>query len=312
MSGPLSSGDVPPEPGAGAAAVCEVEVHDPRVADVGGFTVRRVLPRSPRRTVGAWCFLDQMGPGPVSSAQPFDIGPHPHIGLQTVTWLLEGEVLHRDSLGTEQLIRPGQLNLMTAGAGVSHSEETAGRYEGQLHGVQLWVAQPDATRHGPAAFEHHAELPQTEIDGTVATVLIGDFAAVQAPARRDTDHLGVDLRLPRGPTTLPLDRSFEHALIVTTGSLAIGATTLTAGQMGYLGIGRDEVPIDTIGPARALLVGGTPFTEPLLMWWNYVARTRAEISAAHRDWLAAHERFGLVASPLRRIEAAGPPWADAR
>src|SRR4051812_47074045 len=197
MSGPVSTDDVAPAPDADAPSVCEIEVFEGRSTQVGAFQVSRVLPRRPRRTVGAWCFVDQMGPGKVTAARGLDIGPHPHIGLQTVTWLLLGEVLHRDSLGSEQLIRPGQLNLMTAGSGVSHAEETAGVYEGEIHGLQLWVAQPEATRNGPPAFEHHAELPQTEIDRAVATVLAGDLDGASSPARRDTDHVGIDLALSK-------------------------------------------------------------------------------------------------------------------
>ena len=310
MSGPVTTDDVPAAPDAAVPAVCEIEILEGRAAEVGGFEVARVLPRRERRTVGAWCFVDQMGPGRVTAAHGLDIGPHPHLGLQTVTWLLRGEVLHRDSLGSEQLIRPGQLNLMTAGGGVSHSEETAGVYEGELQGVQLWVAQPDTTRDRGPAFEHHVDLPQSELDGAVITVLIGDLAGVSSSARRDTEHIGADLALRRGRTTLPLDPSFEHALVVCEGSLTVGTTVLASGRLGYLGVGRDELAIDTVDPCRALLIGGRPFVEPLLMWWNYVARNRAEISAAHRDWIAAHERFGSVASPLARIVTGDPPWAE--
>jgi redox-sensitive bicupin YhaK (pirin superfamily) len=309
MSGPVSTDDVAAAPEADAPAVCDLDVLQGRIADVGGFTVNRVLPRRPRRTVGPWCFADQMGPGTVTAARGLDIGPHPHIGLQTVTWLLRGEVLHRDSIGSEQLIRPGQLNLMTAGHGVSHAEETAGVYEGELQGVQLWVAQPDATRSKEPAFEHHAHLPRTELDRAVATVLIGDLDGLRSPARRDTEHVGVDLDLRAGRTTLPLDPTFGHALIVSDGGLSVGATPLRPGQLGYLGVGRDEVAIDAIAPCRALLIGGTPFLEPLLMWWNYVARTREEITAAHDQWLDADERFGSVASPLARVVTGAPPWA---
>src|SRR4051812_44710661 len=204
MSGPVSTSDVPATPDAGGPKVCAMEVLEGRRAEVGGFDVNRVLPRRQRRSVGAWCFVDHMGPGRVTADRGLDIGPHPHAGLQTVTWLLRGEVLHRDSLGSEQVIRPGQLNLMTAGAGVSHSEETRGVYEGGVHGVQLWVAQPEATRSGVPAFEHHAELPQVELANGDATVLVGELSGVMSPSRRDTDHLGADLDLRPGRSSLPL------------------------------------------------------------------------------------------------------------
>jgi len=219
-------------------------------------------------------------------------------------------VLHRDSLGSEQVIRPGQLNVMTAGHGVSHAEETTGTYAGELHGVQLWIAQPAATREGPPAFEHHAERPRTELDHGVGTVLIGSFGAARANARRDTDHLGVDLELRAGRSVVPLDAAFEHALVALEGSVAVGPQRLDPGRLGYLGVGRDEVPIDADEPARVLLIGGAPFDEPLLMWWNYVARTREEITAAHRAWITGAERFGTVDSSLARIVTGGPPWAE--
>ena len=302
MSGPVSTDDVPAEREPPAGPSTAVEVTESRSAVVGDMPVRRALPRRQRRTVGAWCFIDHMGPGAVAGDAGIGIGPHPHIGLQTVTWLLRGEVLHRDSLGTEQVIRPGQLNLMTAGRGVSHSEEGTGTYEGELHGVQLWVAQPSATRDSDPAFEHHAELPAVDLEGGVATHLVGG----PSPARRDTDHVGIDLAL-RGDSTVAVDATHEHALVVFEGTAAVGDTVVTPGHLAYLGPGRDELRLATTG-CRALLVGGVPFPEPVLMWWNYVGRTRDEIVAAHRSWSEADGRFGTVASPLDRIDVAPPPW----
>src|ERR1700744_1891338 len=172
MSGPIATDDTaplaePPDEAAGPV----VELSPGRATQVGALPVRRILPQRPRRTVGSWCFLDHAGPVRAEPGASFGIGPHPHMGLQTVTWLLAGELLHLDSLGSEQLIRPGQLNLMTAGHGVAHAEEDPARSE-EVHAVQLWVAQPAATRDGPSAFEHHAELPQVELDGAQATVLV--------------------------------------------------------------------------------------------------------------------------------------------
>jgi redox-sensitive bicupin YhaK (pirin superfamily) len=202
MSGPVATADAPPtEPRASAVAPACVEITASRIADVGRMPVRRALPRRERRTVGPWCFADHMGPAPVTETSGLDIGPHPHTGLQTVTWLLAGEVLHRDSLGSEQVIRAGQLNLMTAGHGVAHSEEATGHYRGQVHGAQLWVAQPERTRHGPAAFEHHPGLPEAELDNAVGTVLVGSFAGAASPARRDSELVGVDVALRPGAAT---------------------------------------------------------------------------------------------------------------
>ena len=308
MSGPVTTRDVPPDGDHPTADPPEVEVTESREAQVGVFTVRRALPRRGRRTVGAWCFVDHMGPAQVTEDRGIDVGPHPHIGLQTATWLLEGEGLHRDSVGSEQVLRPGQLNLMTAGRGVSHSEEATGTYRGTLHGVQLWIAQPEETRHGDPAFEHHADLPRVELDRGDATVVIGTFGGARSPARRDTDHLGVDLDLRAGTTTVPLDPTREHAVVLFDGAVTVDGRSIRPGHLAYLGLGRDELGLRTDDGARALLIGGVPFPEPVLMWWNYVARTQAEISEAHRSWTAGEERFGTVASPLARIDTGPPPW----
>jgi len=191
MSGPVTALDAPPTVAdcSHPSAPC-VELSDSRDEQVGKIRVRRALPRKGRRTVGAWCFADHMGPADVTENSGLDVGPHPHIGLQTVTWLTDGQVLHRDSLGSEQVIKPGQLNLMTSGSAVTHAEEATGHYRGTLEGIQLWVALPEASRHGAASFEHHADLPQTDLEGTVATVLVGAFADLSSPARHDTPWSG--------------------------------------------------------------------------------------------------------------------------
>jgi hypothetical protein len=310
MSGPVGTVDAPPtELRASRATPACVEILPSRESTVGAMPVRRALPRRERRTVGAWCFADHMGPELVTETQGLDIGPHPHTGLQTVTWLVAGEVLHRDSLGSEQVIRAGQLNLMTAGEGVTHSEEATGSYRGQLHGVQLWMAQPEATRHGAAAFEHHAELPQVELGNTVATVLVGSFAGATSAARRDTALVGVDAALGPGTGAWPLQPAFEHALVVLDGEVLVGDQVVRPGQLGYLGLGREEVALAARHPARVLLLGGEPFGEPILMWWNFVARTRDELDAAYRQWAADDPRFGRLRSPLPRIPAPPPFWA---
>jgi redox-sensitive bicupin YhaK (pirin superfamily) len=309
MSGPVATDDAPPAQAVPAPATGPVvELEPGRVTRVGPLPVRRVLPHRPRRTVGAWCFADHVGPVPVREAGAVGIGPHPHMGLQTVTWVVAGGLLHRDSLGSEQLIRPGQLNLMTAGNGVAHAEEDPGLAGGELHAVQLWVAQPAATRHGAPAFEHHADLPRFELDGARATVFVGAFNGLESPARRDTEHLGVELTLERPGLLLPLASDLEHALVVLEGTVSVDGHAVEPGVLGYLGTGRSECRLDVAGPARALLLGGVPFPEPVLMWWNFVARTREEVSEARRQWSADDGRFGTVRSALERIEVASPPW----
>jgi quercetin 2,3-dioxygenase len=305
MSGPVDAADAAPEATMATAEPPVVEVTDGREAVVGTTTVRRVLPRRTRRTVGAWCFADHMGPEQVTETSGLDIGPHPHIGLHTVTWLVEGAVLHRDSLGSEQLIRPGQLNLMTAGAGVAHAEEHVNTYRGTMHGVQLWVAQPSSTRDGAPDFAHHPELPQAEVGGAVATVLVGELAGVSSPARQDTPLVGAELTIRPGATTWPLRADFEHALVVLDGEVAVADTVVRPGQLGYLGFGRDSLEVTALEPSRVLLLGGVPFEEKIVMWWNFVARTKEEMARARTQWATYDERFGEVASTLGRIPA--PP-----
>jgi quercetin 2,3-dioxygenase len=310
MSGPLRAEDVPDEAAAAAAMPTEkvIELTPSRESLVGATTVRRALPTRQRRTVGAWCFLDHAPELLVDGGLGMQIGPHPHIGLHTVTWLLDGEVLHRDSLGSEQLIRPGQLNLMSAGRGVVHAEETPRSYRGALHGVQLWVAQPDRTRHQPPAFEHHPELPRVELEAATATVIVGNVDGTESPARRDTDVVGVDLAVRTGRAVVPLEPNHEHAVVVLDGVVAIDDHVVGTDHLAYLGSGRDEIAITTTAPARVLLVGGEPFERRPLMWWNFVARDRDEIDAAYADWQSGAERFGVVDSMLDLVPAPPPLW----
>jgi redox-sensitive bicupin YhaK (pirin superfamily) len=319
VSGPLRvediagdvGGDVPPSP----PSAHIVEVTPSREALVGEATVRRALPTRGRRTVGPWCFLDHAPEALVDARRAgMRVGPHPHIGLQTVTWLLDGEVVHRDSIGSEQSIRPGQLNLMSAGRGVVHAEETPASYRGRLHGVQLWVAQPDRTRHGPPAFEHHGELPRVELDNATATVIVGALAGAASPARRDSETVGVELALRAGRTVVPVEAAHEYALVALDGTVAVGVSAVdehvvAADQLAYLGTGRSEIAVTVATPVRALLVGGEPFEARPLMWWNFVARDRDEIDAAYADWQAGAERFGMVASSLAAIPAPPPLWS---
>ncbi|HEV7679027.1 MAG TPA: pirin family protein [Candidatus Dormibacteraeota bacterium] len=317
MSGPVRTEDVPTTEIAPDAPAPIVEITPSHAARVGAHTVLRALPMRLRRTVGPWCFVDHLPPaGPPNAGM--GIGPHPHIGLQTVTWLVAGEVLHTDSLGSEQLIRPGELNLMTAGHGIVHAEETPATYGGASHAVQLWVAQPERTRHGAPAFEHHAELPRVDLGGVIGRVLVGDFAGATSPARRDTDHTGVELVLHHGRHALPLRREHESAIVVLDGVVSIAGapagsdTTVVPGHLAYLGAGREELVLDAPVTTRLLLLAGIPFEARPLMWWNFVARTRDEMDAAHDAWQSGDGgRFGPVRSALERIPAPPPPWQNA-
>lgn len=284
-----------------------MEVGESREEIVGAMRVRRALPRRGRRTVGAWCFADHIGPALVTRGHGLDVGPHPHMGLQTVTWLIDGEALHRDSLGSEQLITPGQLNLMSAGRGVSHAEEATSRYEGRLQGIQLWVAQPESTRHGAPAFDHLSDLPVCDLEGATATVLVGTFADAESPARRDSEIVGVDLVL-WSDLELVLRSDFEYALIVLEGGIDVEGATLVPGKLGYLGTGRDMLAINMLERSRIMLLGGEPIDGPIMMWWNFVGRSREKLVEAYRSWNDDDGRFGTVSSSLKRIEAPPPHW----
>jgi redox-sensitive bicupin YhaK (pirin superfamily) len=266
-----------------------------RLTDLGGLAIRRLLPRSQRRLVGPWCFLDAYGPIDFTLGKPMDVAPHPHVGLQTVSWLLDGEVMHHDSLGLEGTARPGVLNLMTAGRGIAHAEETPMRNVGRLRGVQLWVALPEASRATAPSFESHRGLPVVELPGGSATVIIGALGGARSPARAFSPIVGAfvsgeaDAHLP-----LPLDPGFEHALVPLLGGCRLDGLPLAVDTLYYLGCGRHELDL-ACGPEplRALLIGGAPFGETVLMWWNFVARTTEEIVAAREDWQAGR-RFGEV------------------
>jgi redox-sensitive bicupin YhaK (pirin superfamily) len=311
VSGPLRVEDVAEISAVPAPTPAEptIEVIPSREAQVGDAVVLRSLPTRQRRTVGPWCFLDHAPETLVGDhRRGMQVGPHPHIGLQTVTWLLAGEVVHRDSIGSEQAIRPGQLNLMSAGRGVVHAEETPRTYHGVLHGVQLWVAQPERTRHGPPAFEHHGELPQVELGTATATVFVGDVAGAVSPARRDSESVGVDLAMRPGRTVVPVSATHEHALVVLDGTVAIDEHVVAADQLAYLGSGRSELAFTVTSASTALLIGGEPFETRPLMWWNFVARSREEVDTAYADWQSGGDRFGAVASALAAIPAPSPLW----
>jgi len=270
-----------------------LELTGAREARVGEMTVRRLLPLRLRRSVGAWCFVDHYGPMSVDGIG-MRVPPHPHIGLQTVTWLLAGDVLHTDSLGSEQLIRPGQLNLMTAGRGIAHAEVSPAEHDPALHGVQLWVALPEGSRQVEPAFAHHAELPAVGIGGFGITVFVGSLAGAQSPARVYSEIVGAELiagRDARG--VLPLQPAHEHVIFAALGSAEVAGSVLRPGSLLYLSTGREQAQIAAPEGSRLIVLGGVPLDERLLMWWNFVARTPAEIAAAAADWRAG--RFGTVA-----------------
>ncbi len=274
----------------------DLELTEARNARVGDMTVRRLLPLRLRRSVGAWCFIDHYGPMDVDGVTGMRVPPHPHIGLQTVTWLLAGNVLHRDSLGSEQLITPGQLNLMTSGRGIAHAEESPAEHDPTLHGVQLWVALPDASRHTEPAFEHHGTLPEVGLGAFRITVLVGDLAGASAssPATTFSPIVGAQLSAAGQPASclLPLRPDYEHVIFVAAGEAGVDGVRLRPGQLLYIPTGRHETAVAARADSALILLGGVPLGESLLMWWNFVARTPEEIAAATAAWRAGE--FGSV------------------
>jgi redox-sensitive bicupin YhaK (pirin superfamily) len=272
----------------------QLEAYPNRDLNLGHLTISRALPVKDRRLVGPWCFLDRFGPLTFAEGKPMDVAPHPHIGLQTVTWLLDGEVLHDDSLGSQSVLRPGAVNVMTSGAGIAHAEQTPRDHSGRLNGVQLWVALPDAHRHMSAGFAHVPDVPIVEAPGGLAHVFAGALLGERSSAPYVSDLLGADLQLhPRSSLDLPLAPVFEHAVLVLEGDCALDGERLAPRVLYYLGTQRSAAGFTSREGGRVMLIGGPPFPEPILMWWNFVARTAEEIAQARADW-EGRQRFGDV------------------
>ena len=287
------------------------QIIDAQPAVLGeGMHIARALPSRQRRMVGAWCFLDHFGPADVARGAGMRVGPHPHIGLQTVTWLVQGEILHRDSLGSLQVIRPGQLNLMTAGRGISHSEESPARRSAQLHGAQLWIALPDEQRARAPDFQHLEQLPELEHDGLRVCVMVGECLGLRSPAAVYSPLLGAQCLADRATRArLPLRADFEYALMMLDNEARFGPHRLQPGQLLYLPAGAESLAVHTDGPARWLLLGGVPFPGAMRMWWNFVARTPQELHQASEDWNAGADYFGEVRGyDGARLPAPMPPW----
>jgi len=261
-----------------------------------GTEVRRLLPQRTLRTIGAWCFLDHYGPDEVSRGPGMRVPPHPHIGLQTVSWLFQGLILHRDSLGSRQLIRPGELNLMTAGLGVTHSEESAAGRPPVLHGLQLWIALPESERHREGRFAHYADLPVVRDGPASVTVAVGEYRGERSPAEVFSALAGYEVAVPGGDDfALPVREDFEHGVIAVDGSAVVGGALIAPGLLAHLPAGRSEIRLSPASGrrlARFFVVGGMPFGERLLMWWNFAARSGEEIARAREDWAAG--RCGRV------------------
>jgi redox-sensitive bicupin YhaK (pirin superfamily) len=265
-----------------------------RKAQIGdNLTIRRALPHSERRMIGAWCFLDHFGPLDLKSNE-LDIAPHPHMGLQTFTWTIQGEIIHRDSLGSEQVIKGGQVNLMTSGHGISHSEDSLP--DTVLHGVQLWIALPDSVRNMQPDFTHYPTLPIVNHEGLLITVLAGNLFDQQAPTKVYSPLLGLDIRAQKDTETfIPLNPKFEYGILPLVGDVEVEGEKISIDTLLYLGAGREKLPLKVAKDAHILIIGGEPFQEEILIWWNFVARTKAEIKDAIESWNNG-SRFGEVKS----------------
>jgi redox-sensitive bicupin YhaK (pirin superfamily) len=262
----------------------------PRARDLGGFEVRRALPSASRQMVGPFIFFDQMGPAEFLLGQGIDVRPHPHIGLATVTYLIDGEIIHRDSLGTLQAIRPGEVNWMTAGRGIAHSERTApeARTGGaRLFGIQTWVALPKHAEETAPAFAHHeiGELPMVEDHGTTVRLVLGSLYGRTSPVRTFTEMFYADATLAAG-ARLPLEPSHEErAVYIVGGTIEIAGDKFGEAQLLVFRPG-DRITIAALTPARLILLGGEPMDGPRHIWWNFVSSSKDRIDQAKADWQA--------------------------
>ncbi|WP_411688391.1 pirin family protein [Acinetobacter indicus] len=266
-----------------------------RRAEIGqGTVIKRALPSRHKRMIGAWCFLDHAGPVSFPQGDGLDVGPHPHIGLQTFTWMIEGTLMHTDSIGSKQLIRPKQVNLMTAGQGISHTE-VAPEQETHMHAAQLWIALPDTKRNMPSRFDHYPELPVVSRDGVEFTVLVGEFLETRSPVEVHSPLLALDLTAAETVRTrLQLNPAFEYGFMALEGTAHINQHELNEDNMVVLEPGLQDIEIELHQGARVLLLGGEPFESAILLWWNFVGRTQDELSEARDQWVNQDPRFGSI------------------
>ncbi len=254
-----------------------------------GIDIQRTLPHRYIRTIGAWCFIDHFGPTEQENAM--SVAAHPHVGLQTVSWLFAGEVEHRDSLGSIQIIHPGELNLMTAGHGIAHSELSS-TTAGLMHGVQLWTVLPESARDGAAYFDHYNDLPVFKKDQLDIRLFVGELFGHTSPARTFSEMVGAEIDVPAGTMTqLPINESYEYGLLMVAGDLRVNDEQVPSECLYYQALGSEEFKIESTGGAKVVLLGGVPFGEEIVMWWNFIGRTHEEIEEMRLDWESQSNRF---------------------
>ncbi|MCX5468829.1 pirin family protein [Acinetobacter nematophilus] len=266
-----------------------------RSAEIGrGTVIKRALPSRQKRMIGAWCFLDHAGPVTFPQGDGLDVGPHPHIGLQTFTWMIEGTMMHTDSIGSKQLIRPKQVNLMTAGYGISHTE-VAPDTETRMHAAQLWIALPDDKINMAPQFDHYPVLPVVEKDNIEFTVLVGEFMDTVSPVQVHTELLGIDFfAKEQTKTRIPLNPKFEYGFMALEGNAIVNGHELNSDNMVVLEPGISQIDVELPKGSRLLLIGGEPFESPILLWWNLVGRTQEELKTATEQWINQDARFGTI------------------
>lgn len=272
-----------------ACTACQGAVElliEGRSKNLGVFSVRRVLPSPMRKAVGPFIFFDEMGPADFPPGDGINVRPHPHIGLSTVTYLFDGEILHRDSLGYVQQIQPGAVNLMTAGRGIVHSERTPGQLErdGQrLHGIQTWMALPEAGQEIDPAFAHYPkdELPMIEGDGVTTTVIIGGALGERSPVATHAETLYLEQRLEAGVISPLSDHVAERGVYVVTGEIEVGGNELFPGAMAVINLG--EAILKAVRSSHAMIIGGAPIGSRHI-WWNFVHTSQKHIDRAKEDW----------------------------
>jgi redox-sensitive bicupin YhaK (pirin superfamily) len=268
----------------------------PNAKDIGGFQVRRALPTAKRRLVGPFIFFDRMGPAILRAGQALDVRPHPHIGLSTVTYLFDGRIRHRDSLGTEMVIQPGDVNLMTAGRGIVHSERTPEELRGapmSISGLQTWLALPDGKEEVAPVFENTAvlRLPEIDAEGVSGRVVIGDFQGLRSPVRADSETLYADLRLAPGASVkIPADAE-ERAIYTLEGEVSISGDVFPAERLLVFRPG-DEIVVSSDTGAHFMLFGGASLGSKRYIWWNFVSSSKERIEQAKQEWKTG--RFDIV------------------
>lgn len=257
-----------------------------------GFQIGRALPQRQLRRIGAWAFLDHIGPVELRPGLGMKVHSHPHIGLQTFTWMVAGEIEHHDSLGYRQTIRPGEINLMTSGDGIAHTETSVGT-SGRMHAAQLWLALPAHKKDTAAAFEHHQQLPQIVGNGWQTTLLVGEWLGQQSPVAVHTPLIAVDvLAQVDCHSSFKLNPVFEYGILPMEGELHVNGELVPTGSLAYLGTGHSSMQLQAAAHSRALVIGGEPLEEELIVWWNFIARSQAEIEQARADWEAQSARYG--------------------